>query len=284
MPFATPTFPERYEGMLVRFPQSLVIAEYFNYDRFGEIVLALPLAGESRPFTRHRDRRAGRGRATPAPPRTRCSRITLDDNLERRRTRRSCATRTASRSRSTNRFRGGDTVAEHGRRARLRLQPLPDLPDRRRPTTPPSNPRPAAPEPVGGTLRVAAMNTLNFFLTLDYDRPATPARRHVRRQREPRLPRRGLRPAATSSRGSATSCSQALAGLNADVIGLNELENTPGVDPLGDPTGIVPGLNALLGAGTYAAIDTGTIGTDAITRRPDLQAGDGHAGRRRSRS
>ena len=37
--------------MLVRFPQSLVIAEYFNYDQFGELVLALPLAGESRPFT-----------------------------------------------------------------------------------------------------------------------------------------------------------------------------------------------------------------------------------------
>ena len=37
--------------MLVRFPQPLVIAEYFNYDRFGEIVLALPLAGETRPFT-----------------------------------------------------------------------------------------------------------------------------------------------------------------------------------------------------------------------------------------
>ena len=35
----------------MRFPQSLVIAEYFNYDRFGEIVLALPLDGETRPFT-----------------------------------------------------------------------------------------------------------------------------------------------------------------------------------------------------------------------------------------
>ena len=42
---------ERYEGMLVRFPQALVIAEYFNYDRFGEIVLAQPLAGEARAFT-----------------------------------------------------------------------------------------------------------------------------------------------------------------------------------------------------------------------------------------
>src|SRR6185295_13107509 len=42
---------ERYEGMLVRLPQSLVIAEYFNYDRFGEIVLAQPLLGKTRPFT-----------------------------------------------------------------------------------------------------------------------------------------------------------------------------------------------------------------------------------------
>ena len=37
--------------MLVLLPQPLVISEYFNYDRFGETVLALPLAGEPRPFT-----------------------------------------------------------------------------------------------------------------------------------------------------------------------------------------------------------------------------------------
>ena len=65
----------------------------------------------------------------------------------------------------------------------------------------------------------------------------------------------------------------ALAGLNADVIGLNELENTPGVDPLGDPTnGIVAGLNALLGAGTYAYIDTGVDRHRRDPGRPDLQA------------
>ncbi len=40
MPFASTTDPERYEGMLTRFPQTLVIAEYFNYDQFGEVVLA----------------------------------------------------------------------------------------------------------------------------------------------------------------------------------------------------------------------------------------------------
>jgi predicted extracellular nuclease len=30
---------EAYEGMLVTFPQALVISEYFNFDRFNETVL-----------------------------------------------------------------------------------------------------------------------------------------------------------------------------------------------------------------------------------------------------
>ena len=37
--------------MLVRLPQTLVIAEYFNYDRFGEVVLAKPIDDEARAFT-----------------------------------------------------------------------------------------------------------------------------------------------------------------------------------------------------------------------------------------
>ena len=58
---------------------------------------------------------------------------------------------------------------------------------------------------------------------------------------------------------------QALAGLNADVLGLNELENTPGVSRWAiRPTASSPGLNDILGDGTYDFIDTGVIGTDAI--------------------
>ena len=33
------TISKPYEGMYVTFPQALVISEYFNFDRFGEIVL-----------------------------------------------------------------------------------------------------------------------------------------------------------------------------------------------------------------------------------------------------
>ena len=60
--------------------RSPVIAEYFNYDRFGEMVIALPLHGESRPFTGTAIDEPG----APANARTLANslrRITLDDAL-----------------------------------------------------------------------------------------------------------------------------------------------------------------------------------------------------------
>jgi hypothetical protein len=116
---------------------------------------------------------------------------------------------------------------------------------------------------VGGNLRVAAMNTLNYFLTLDYptgdirDNKCGPAQNVECRGADSDQPNE-----LTRQRDKLLS---ALVGINADVLGLNEIENTTGVDPLGDPTnGIVAGLNAAQGAGTYAHINTGVIGTDAI--------------------
>ena len=125
------------------------------------------------------------------------------------------------------------------------------------------NPRPATPDDVGGRLTAAAMNTLNFFITADVDNPNggpgdnvcggngnlecrgwdTSQPLEFDRQRDKLL--------------------QALIGIDADVLGLNELENGP-ADALTAPNGIVAGLNDILGDGTYAAIVTGTIGTDAI--------------------
>ena len=259
MPFAAADYPERFEGMLVRFPQPLVISEYFNYDRFGELVLALPLDGESRPFTGTAIDEPG----APANARTLANslrRITLDDGL---------GIQNPSFVRHpngdpfslTNRFRGGDTVQNAvgvlGFDFSLyRIQPTGPA------TYTAVNPRPAGPDAVGGTVRVAAMNTLNFFLTLDYpsgdplDNKCGPARNVECRGADADQPDEFTR--------QRTKLLAALAGLDADVLGLNELENTTGVDPLDDPNGIVPGLNSLLGPGTYAAIDTGVIGIDAI--------------------
>ena len=256
IPFADADFPERYEGMLVEFPQDLVIAEYFNYERFGELVLALPLEGEARPFTGTAIDEPG----AAANARTLANslrRITLDDGIGAQNPESVRHPNGASFS-LANRFRGGDTVT--GATGVLgfafglyRIQP----------TGPADydevNMRPVAPEDVGGRLEIAAMNTLNFFLTLD------PAGGGLDNKCGPALnvECRGADDATEFTR-QRVKVLAALEGLGGDVIGLNEIENTTGVDPLGGLNGIVPGLNAALGAGTYAAIDTGTIGTDAI--------------------
>jgi hypothetical protein len=260
MPFATTTYLERFEGMLVRFPQALVIAEYFNYDRFGELVLALPLDGESRPFTGTAIDEPGVGPGSPANQRTLANalrRVTLDDGIDTQNPN-SVRHPNGAPFSLDNRFRGGDTV--QGATGVLafdfslyRIQP----------TAPAAytatNPRPEEPEDVGGDVTVAAMNTLNYFLTLDY--PSGDPLDNACGASET-LECRGAdsdQPAEfTRQRDKILA---AISGLDADVIGLNELENTPGVDPAAD---LVAGLNAIPEGATYASISTGVIGTDAI--------------------
>ena len=249
LPFASLDFPERFEGMLVNLPQDLVIAEYFNYDRFGEIVLAKPLAGDDRPFTPTAVVEPGAPAIALAEANA-LSRITLDDVQS---VQNPVVLRHPNGDPFTlaNGFRGGDLVANT-----VGVMGYDFNLYRILPTGPADytavNPRPAAPAPVGGQLRIAAMNTLNFFLTLDAGPDICGPAENVEC--------RGADDANEFNRQRAKLIA-ALKGLNADVIGLNELENTPGVDPLAN---IVAGLNAELGAGTYAYIDTGTIGTDAI--------------------
>jgi len=241
---------ERYEGMLVRFPQDLVIAEYFNYDRFGEIVLALPLAGETRPFTGTAIDEPG----APANARTAAnvlSRITLDDiqSAQNPPTLRHPNGLPFSLS---NTFRGGDLVTNV-----IGVLAYDFNLYRIVPTGPADytavNPRPAAPEAVGGSLRVAAMNTLNYFITADYptgnplDNKCGPLNSVECRGWDSDQLDELIRQRA--------KLLAALEGLDADIIGLNEVENTTGVEPLADIVAGLPG---------YAYIDTGTIGTDAI--------------------
>lgn len=241
---------ERYEGMYVRFPQELVIAEYFNYDRFGEIVLAKPFAGETRPFTGTAIDEPG----APANGRTDLnnrSRITLDDvqSAQNPATLRHPNGNPFSLS---NRFRGGDLVQNA-----IGVLGYDFNLYRIVPTGPAdytaANPRPASPEPVGGTVRVAAMNTLNFFVTADYptgdplDNKCGPLNNVECRGWDSDQ--------ATEFTRQRDKLLTALTGLDADIIGLNELENSTGVEPLVSITSGMPGYNY---------INTGTIGTDAI--------------------
>ena len=53
----------------------------------------------------------------------------------------------------------------------------------------------------------------------------------------------------------------AISAINADVVGLMEIENNINDDAVID---LVASLNAVMGADTYDYINTGVIGTDAI--------------------
>ena len=120
------------------------------------------------------------------------------------------------------------------------------------PTFTATNPRPAAPNPVraSGSLKVSSSNVLNYFLTLDTtNTPPFPCGPSANQEC------RGANTAFEFTR-QRDKLLQALYILNADIVGLMELENTPNVEPLAD---LVNGLNALAGAGTYDYIATGTI-------------------------
>ncbi|MCA9979053.1 MAG: ExeM/NucH family extracellular endonuclease, partial [Anaerolineales bacterium] len=101
------------------------------------------------------------------------------------------------------------------------------------------NTRSTVPDSVGGTLKVASFNVLNYFTTLGS---------------------RGANSTAELDRQAAKIVA-AFAGLDADVIGVMEIENNNDI-AIAD---LVSRLNAAAGAGTYAYIPTGVVGTDEIT-------------------
>jgi len=115
-----------------------------------------------------------------------------------------------------------------------------------------TNPRTAAPPAVGGDLKIASFNVLNFFngngSGLDGAAGGFPTSR-------------GANNLFEYNRQKAKEVS-ALAAMNADIVGLMEMENDSG--PNSAIADLVAGLNAAVGAGTYAYIDTGVIGTDEI--------------------
>jgi len=235
---------ERVEGMLVTFPQALTIAEYFNFDRYNEIVLASDIQYQPTAV-------AEPGAAALAvAAENALGRITLDDGSVVQNPDPAIHPNGAVFD-LTNRFRGGDEVedvtgAMDYAFGLYRVQPTMAANYTAR------NPRPAAPDEVGGSLRVASVSLFNYFLTIDSGLPIC----------GPDLDQdcRGADTPEEWSRQRAKIL-DALVGLDSDIVGLVELENTTGVDPAAD---LVSGLNDIVGAGTYARIDTGVIGTDAI--------------------
>lgn len=241
---------ERYEGMLVTFPQELFITEYFNFDRYGEILLSLER--EIQPTAIYEP---GSPEAMALAANNVLKRITLDDG------------RTVQNPDPAihpngeifdlgNLFRGGDIVKnvtgvmDYSFNL-YRIQPTQGA------DYVAANPRPAQPDEVGGTVKVASFNVLNYFTTLD-DGPNNDGPDICGPLSNQDC--RGANTAEELARQRAKIVA-ALAGINADVVGLIEIENNITDYPTAD---LVDGLNEAFGAGTYHYIETGAIGTDAI--------------------
>ncbi|MDH3463768.1 MAG: ExeM/NucH family extracellular endonuclease, partial [Acidimicrobiia bacterium] len=221
---------EAYEGMSVTVTQPMYISEFFNFDRYNEVVLT-----SARQFQATAVFTPGSPDAALLASSNALGRITLDDG------------RTESNPDPalhpngavfdlTNLFRGGDVVNNvtgviDYARDLYRIQPTEGA------DYTALNARTSAPDDVGGSMTVAAFNVLNYFTTLDSRGADT--EEEFRRQRD--------------------KIFSALAVIDADVVGLIEIENNgTAVDDL------VTGLNSVVGAGTYAYVDTGPIGPDEI--------------------
>ena len=237
-PVAAVSDLEAFEGMLVTFPQDLVISEFFDYDRFGEVVLAFPPAGLDR-FQQPTALFGADDERVPAYlDLMQRSRIILDDGI---------GDQNPAVVRHPD---GGLFTADHGFRGGDILRNLTGVLDysfdeyRVQPVLGAeflqANPR-TLPPVVGGSVRAGSLNVLNYFVTLG-SRGADDEGEFDRQR---------------------TKILEALNQMDLHVAGLVEIQNDADQASLID---LVAGLNGLAGEGTYDYIRTGgPLGTDEIT-------------------
>lgn len=229
LPLANATDLEKYEGMLVQFPQTMAVTELFELGRYGRV--ALSVGG--------RQFHPNNGNVTVTNAQNLLARIVLDDNTTAQNPNPIPALGTPAAPQVR---RVGDTVQNLTGVLNYTLGNAGVGSYSLHAVSPPNfvaaNPRQAAPPPVTGSLKVASFNVLNYFTTLGS---------------------RGANTAAEFTRQQAKIV-EAIAGLDADVLGLMEIENNNDVAT----QNLVAALNAKMGAGTYAAVNSGTFGTDVI--------------------
>ncbi len=266
MPFPSADYLERYEGMLVRFPQTLYVTEHFQLGRFGQVVMSS--GARLRQPTDVVDPGPAALALQAANDR---NRIIVDDELNNQNPDPIRFGRGGTPLSASNTLRGGDTAtgivgvltytwagnAASGNAYRLR--PVNAL-GGGVPAFVAANPRPDLPLAVGGDLRVAAFNVLNYFNTFSGCTL-------------------GVGGAPTGCRGAENAFEferqnakliPALLRLDADVLGVIEVEND-GYGPTSALADLVSRLNAATAPGTYAFLDvdaatgqTNALGTDAI--------------------
>lgn len=251
LPVASLDELEALEGMLVQVASPMTVSQNYFQGRYGQVTLA---AG-GRLYIPTNVHAPGSPEAIALADENRRRTLVLDDG------------RTAQNPNpipyigADNTLRAGDAAAslvgviDYGPitadAAGLRAYKL-------QPTLAPvftrANPRTPAPADVGGNVKLASFNVLNYFTTIDQSGAACAPS-------NTRSDCRGADSAAEFTRQKAKTVA-ALAAIGADVVGLVEMQNN-GNTAVND---LVAALNAQLGAGTYAAapLPAGGTGTDAI--------------------
>ncbi|MDO9284599.1 MAG: ExeM/NucH family extracellular endonuclease, partial [Aquabacterium sp.] len=260
LPLAAGDSLERFEGMLVRIASALTVQQNFFQARYGQLTLGAGGRHET-PTNRHRPSTAQALALADLQAR---SRLVLDDGSSLQNV------NPTPYFGSNGVPRAGDTLAsvtgviDYGLATAsntgaglYRIHPT------EAPAITASNPRAATPPAVGGNLRLASMNVLNYFTTFTDGSTATGQSGQ------------GCLLGGSASAGNCRGANnlaefnrqrskivRALAALNADAVGLMEIQNNGSVAV----QNLVDALNATVGAGTYAAVPDPANGTgdDAI--------------------
>ncbi|MBL8382715.1 MAG: ExeM/NucH family extracellular endonuclease [Burkholderiales bacterium] len=258
LPVASQGDLERYEGMLVRIVSPLTASQNFFQGRYGQVTLS---AG-ARLYKPTNLFRPGTAAAIAQADQNARSTILLDDGTSAQNP------APIPYVGADNTLRAGDTlpdgltgVIDYGLATNRTDGPALY---RIHPTIAPvftrANPRSAAPPAVGGGVRVASFNVLNYFTSFG-DGGFAPGGASGCLPSGTTADCRGADNAAEFAR-QRDKIIRAIAALDADVVGLMEIQRNGGVAE----QDLVAGLNAFMGAGTYAVVPepaTG-VGTDAI--------------------
>lgn len=271
-------FLERYEGMLVTFPQTLTVTEHFQLGRFGQVLLS-----SGGKLAQPTNVVAPGAPALALQASNDLNQVILDDELQTQNPDPIKFGRGGNPLSASNTLRGGDTVANltgvltytwAGNAASgnaWRVRPINAL-NAPFPNFQASNPRPTVPAHVNGSLKVASSNLLNFFNSftncvtgINDGSPSTSDCRGANSNTT-------TPPLFTAAQEFARQWPKTVANLTnngADVIVINEMEN----DGYGTSSAIqflVDMMNAATAAGTYAFINpdttagTDSMGSDAI--------------------
>jgi uncharacterized repeat protein (TIGR01451 family) len=262
-PVANVSDLERYEGMLVNISAasgSLTVTEYFQLGRYGQVLLSAPGSsdqpgsdGRLDQYTQFNAPSVSGYAAYLAEIAKR--QIYLDDASSTQNPDPIIFGRGGNSLSAANTLRGGDTVSSitgilDQRFEGYRLQTATGV------NFTATNTRPATPPTVGGSLKVAGFNVLNYFNDLDLNTVITTPNGL---SFEPR----GANTATELTR-QRDKIIQAIVTSGADILGLTEMENN-GDSSTSAIQDLVNGINAVAGAGTYTfVIPPASVGTDAI--------------------